>query len=157
KRHDYRVLDQMGRSGPITSVFAFKGLIARLSELKRIELAFHEPDVESVTRRKITNPVWDNNYLRSHQVPNKPAPSSFENTILDRNYLIDFRRGYFFSNLRDLEPVRYKNAMMDPGNEDASDNNIIEMRWVVQREFASSVVFFHEVTIPPGAIEGTHR
>ena len=31
------------------------------------------------------------------------------------------------------------------------------MRWVLQREFASSVVFFHKVTIPPGAVEGTHR
>ena len=31
------------------------------------------------------------------------------------------------------------------------------MRWMLQREFASSVVFFHKVTIPPGAIEGTHR
>jgi oxalate decarboxylase/phosphoglucose isomerase-like protein (cupin superfamily) len=157
KRHDYRVLDQIGRSGPITSVFAFKDLIARLSEVRRIELAFHEPEVESITRRKIANPTWDNNYLRSHQVPNKLEPSSFENTVLDRNYLIDFRRGYFFSNLRNLEPVRYRNAMMDPGNDDSGDNNIIEMRWIVQREFASSVVFFHEVTIPPGVIEGTHR
>jgi oxalate decarboxylase/phosphoglucose isomerase-like protein (cupin superfamily) len=27
----------------------------------------------------------------------------------------------------------------------------------VQRELGSSVVFFHEVTIPPGTVEGTHR
>jgi oxalate decarboxylase/phosphoglucose isomerase-like protein (cupin superfamily) len=44
-----------------------------------------------------------------------------------------------------------------PGNAEARDDNIIEMRWVLQREFGSSVVFFHKVTIPPGAIEGTHR
>jgi mannose-6-phosphate isomerase-like protein (cupin superfamily) len=157
KRHDFRILDQIGRSGPITSVFAFKGLMARLFDVRRIELAFHEPDTESITRRKITNPTWDNNYLRSHQVPNSSDPSSFKNTVLDRNYLLDFRRGYFFSNLRDLAPVRYKNAMMDPGNPDQGDDNIIEMRWIVQREFASSVVFFHEVTIPPGKVEGTHR
>ena len=31
------------------------------------------------------------------------------------------------------------------------------MRWVVQRELGSSVVFFHQVTIPPGTVEGTHR
>jgi oxalate decarboxylase/phosphoglucose isomerase-like protein (cupin superfamily) len=157
KRHDYRVLDQIGRSGPITSVFAFKDLIRTLFQVRKIELAFHEPDVESITRRKIDEPCWDNNYLRSHQVPNDPNPSSFNNTVSDRNYFVDFRRGYFFSNPRDLQPVRYRNAMMDPGNEDAADDNIIEMRWVVQREFASSVVFFHEVTIPPGAVEGTHR
>ena len=47
--------------------------------------------------------------------------------------------------------------MMEPTNPEANNNNIIEMRWVLQREFASSVVFFHKVTIPPGAIEGTHR
>jgi len=30
------------------------------------------------------------------------------------------------------------------------------MRWLLQREFGGSVVFFHEVTIPPGTVEGTH-
>lgn len=157
KRHDFRILDQIGRSGPITSIFQFKSLLARLFEVRRIELAFREPDTESVTRQAIPNPQWDNNYLRTHQVPNKPEPSSSENTVHDDNYLIDFRRGYFFSNLRDLAPVQYRNAMMDPNNEDRRDDNLIEMRWIVQREFASSVVFFHEVTIPPGAVEGTHR
>ena len=54
-------------------------------------------------------------------------------------------------------PVRYRNAMIDDGNPDRRDDNVIEMRWVVQREFGSDNVFFHEVTIPPGTIEGTHR
>jgi mannose-6-phosphate isomerase-like protein (cupin superfamily) len=31
------------------------------------------------------------------------------------------------------------------------------MRWLFQRELSGSVVFFHEVTIPPGSVEGTHR
>ncbi len=31
------------------------------------------------------------------------------------------------------------------------------MRWVLQREFGASVVFFHEVTIPPGKVEGNHQ
>ena len=53
--------------------------------------------------------------------------------------------------------VRYLNGMMEPSNPECSAKNVIEMRWVLQREFASSVVFFHKVTIPPGAIEGTHR
>jgi mannose-6-phosphate isomerase-like protein (cupin superfamily) len=31
------------------------------------------------------------------------------------------------------------------------------MRWLLQREFGSSVIFFHEVTIPPGTVEGSHQ
>lgn len=157
KRHDIRVIDQIGLSGPITSVFAFKELMARLFDVRRIEVAFHEPAVEGITRFAISDPAWDNNYLRSFQKPVEDVPSSFKNTIGKSNYLLDFRRGYFFSNLRDLTPVKYRNAMMDPGNPESGDDNIIEMRWVVQREFASSMVFFHEVTIPPGKVEGTHR
>ena len=41
----------------------------------------------------------------------------------------------------------------DPG---AATDNVIEMRWLLQREFGGSVIFFHEVTIPPGKVEGTH-
>lgn len=157
KRHDFRVLDQIGLSGSITSVYAFKGLMAQLFDVRKVELAFHEPAIESITRNKIADPVWDNNYLRSFQKPVVADPSSSQNTIAKLNYLVDFRRGYFFSNLRDLEPVKYRNAMMDDANTDRADDNVIEMRWVVQREFASSMVFFHEVTIPPGKVEGTHR
>ena len=57
----------------------------------------------------------------------------------------------------DIQPVRYRNAMMDSSNPDAKDDNIIEMRWIVQRELGGSMVFFHEVTIPPGKVEGTHQ
>jgi mannose-6-phosphate isomerase-like protein (cupin superfamily) len=79
------------------------------------------------------------------------------NTVMDNCYLIDFQRGHFFTNVDKVDPVRYRNGMMMPGNTESRDDNIIEMRWVLQREFASSVVFFHKVTIPPGAVEGTHR
>ena len=47
--------------------------------------------------------------------------------------------------------------MLNDGDPDRGEDNVIEMRWVLQREFGSDVVFFHEVTIPPGTIEGTHR
>jgi mannose-6-phosphate isomerase-like protein (cupin superfamily) len=157
KQHDFRVLDQMGCMGPITSVYDFKDLLSDLAALNKVELALCEAQREDPSGRRIDDPQWDNNYLRSHQMPNVPTPSAPENTVLDRNYLIDFQRGYFHTNIRDITPVRYVNAMMDGGNKDRRDDNIIEMRWVVQREFASSVVFFHEVTIPPGAVEGTHR
>ncbi len=78
------------------------------------------------------------------------------------NYLLDFRRGWFFQKVRtDVPPVRYKNAMTEPTSADwntpGPNDNIIEMRWVVQRELGGSNVYFHEVTIPPGTVEDTHQ
>jgi mannose-6-phosphate isomerase-like protein (cupin superfamily) len=46
---------------------------------------------------------------------------------------------------------------MDSDNPDRSDTNIVEMRWLLQRALGGSVVFFHEVTVPPGTTEGTHQ
>ena len=157
KSHDFKVLDQIGRSGPITSVFAFKPLLGEIKRLRRLEVSFRENDVDLPFGYRINNPQYDNNYLRNHQVPNTQEPSSDANTVNDGCYLIDFQRGYFFENIDQVAPVRYRNGMMEPGNPEARPDNIIEMRWILQREFASSVVFFHKVTIPPGAIEGTHR
>jgi oxalate decarboxylase/phosphoglucose isomerase-like protein (cupin superfamily) len=47
--------------------------------------------------------------------------------------------------------------MMDEANPDRHDGNIVQMRWLFQREMGGDMVFFHHVTIPPGAVEGTHR
>jgi quercetin dioxygenase-like cupin family protein len=155
--HDFKVLDQIGRSGPITSVFAFKDIIRDLKKLKRLELSFLENDIDLPFGYKITSPEADNNYTRNHQVPKTQEPSADQNTVMDNCYLIDFQRGRFFTNIDQLAPVRYRNGMMMPDNPEAREDNIIEMRWVLQQEFGSSVVFFHKVTIPPGTIEGTHR
>jgi mannose-6-phosphate isomerase-like protein (cupin superfamily) len=155
--HDFKVLDQIGRSGPITSVFAFKDLIRNIKRLNRLELSFLENDVDLPFGYQIGTPETDNNYTRNHQVPKTQSPSDNQNTVMDNCYQIDFQRGHFFTNIDDIAPVRYRNAMMMPGNAEARGENVIEMRWVLQREFGSSVVFFHKVTIPPGAIEGTHR
>jgi mannose-6-phosphate isomerase-like protein (cupin superfamily) len=157
KWHDFKVLDQIGRRGSITSVFDFKDLLRDIKRLRRLELSFRENDVDLPFGYRINNPQKDDNYLRNHQVPNTQNPSADENTVNDGCYLIDFQRGYFFENIDTVAPVRYRNGMMEPGNPEVRDDNIIEMRWILQREFASSVVFFHKVTIPPGAIEGTHR
>jgi mannose-6-phosphate isomerase-like protein (cupin superfamily) len=158
KHHDFKVLDQIGRMGSITSVFAFKDLIQDIRKLRRLELSFRENDLDLPFGYTINDPQWDNNYLRNHQAPVSPKPSDNDkNTIEDDSYLIDFQRGYFFKNIDEIEPVRYLNGMMESDNSESGPNNVIEMRWVLQREFASSVVFFHKVTIPPGAIEGTHR
>jgi mannose-6-phosphate isomerase-like protein (cupin superfamily) len=159
-RHDYKILEQLGKDRPITRIRSFAAALgtteAELRALKRVELAFREHDFDPVYDTRIDKVEWDNNYMRSYQAPNDPAPSSSRNTVEVKNYQLDFQRGWFL-NADEVQPVRYLNAMMDPGNPDAREGNIIDMRWLVQRELGSSLIFFHEVTIPPGAVEGTHR
>jgi mannose-6-phosphate isomerase-like protein (cupin superfamily) len=159
KSHDFSVLDMMGKDRPITRVAAFSGALRDLKALKQVALAFRESDRNRPSGYAIPpqDAVWDNNFLRSHQEPRTPEPSSPGNTIADGNYLVDFQRGWYLQS-SDFAPVRYRNAMMEAArNPDALDDNIIEMRWILQREFGGSVVFFHEVTIPPGKVEGTHQ
>jgi mannose-6-phosphate isomerase-like protein (cupin superfamily) len=160
--HDYQVLDIMGKDASITRIRQFSPILGKtdveLKALKRVELAFRENDKDLPFGYRIRqgDEVWDNNYLRSHQEPRSPEPSSSQNTIEDLNYIIDFQRGWFLD-ANAIQPVRYRNAMMDPGNPDEKADNILEMKWLVQRELGGSMVFFHEVTIPPGKVEGTHR
>jgi len=156
KKHDYMVLDMMGRDGTIVKVKQFGDAMRDVNSIKRMEVAFRENDTDLPFGYMIANPQWDNDFLRTHQAPNIDEPSSPQNTVEDKNYLVDFQRGWFLQ-ANDVKPVRYRNAMMTPNNPDFKDDNIIEMRWVVQRELGSSVVFFHQVTIPPGKVEGTHR
>jgi mannose-6-phosphate isomerase-like protein (cupin superfamily) len=155
--HDYRIIDQMGYLGPITRIAGFDAVMSDYHQIKRIALAFRENDVEIPDGYHIGMPEWDNNFLRSHEEPRTQDPSSPQNTIGDKNYLLDFQRDWYVPAASDIAPVRYRNPMMDPDNPDAKDTNIIEMRWLFQRELGSSVVFFHEVTVPPGAVEGTHQ
>ena len=156
KTHDFSVLDLMGRNNSITRVKPFGAALQNIKALRRLEVAFRENDKDLPFGWQINNPEWDNNYLRSHQEPRTQEPSSALNTISDMNYYIDFQRGYFLD-AATTAPVRYRNAVMNDDNPDGRADNIIEMRWLLQREFGGSVVFFHEVTIPPGKVEGTHR
>jgi oxalate decarboxylase/phosphoglucose isomerase-like protein (cupin superfamily) len=159
KRHDFMVLDMMGRNRSITRVGSFSPVLRDIKALKKLGLAFRENDRDLPFGYQITeNDVgWDNNFSRSHQEPRTPEPSSPGNTISDLNYLINFQRGWY-QHVDEIQPVRYRNAMMEKDrNPDARDDNIIEMRWLFQREFAGSLVFFHEVTVPPGKVEGNHQ
>lgn len=156
--HDIRVVALMGRDAPITRVAALTPALRDVKQtLRRIEFAVREDDRQHPTSRPTEDPQWDNNYARSHQEPRSPEPSAAENTVEDRNYLLDFQRGFFVADAHAVAPVRYRNAMLNDGDPERGDDNVIEMRWVLQRELGSDVVFFHEVTIPPGTIEGTHR
>jgi mannose-6-phosphate isomerase-like protein (cupin superfamily) len=155
--HDHRVLPLMGRDAPITRVPALVPALIDIKALRQIEVAFREDDRQHPTGRAIPDPQWDNNFVRTHQEPRRPEPSHDDNTVRDLNYLLDYQRGFFLRDVRKLEPVRYRNAMLNDGDPERRDDNVIEMRWIVQRELGSDLVFFHEVTIPPGTVEGTHR
>lgn len=155
--HDFQALDLMGKDGSITRMREFNPALRELKQLRRMELAFRENDRDLPFGYLIADPEWDNNFLGSHQEPRTQQPSSPENTISDQNYAINFQRGWY-RHLDDYQPVRYRNAMMiAEDNPDAKDDNIIEMKWLFQREFGSSVVFFHHVTVPPGMVEGNHQ
>ncbi|XYH94637.1 cupin domain-containing protein [Sorangium sp. So ce1128] len=155
QRHDISVLDQMGQGGPITRVRTLSPALRDIKALKRVQLAFREDGPGLPISAPIDDPEWDNNYLSSHEEPRVNEPSSGQNTVSDKNYELDFQRGWSLQ-ADNVQPVRYRNAMMDAGNPDIHPDNVIEMRWLLQRELGGSVVFFHEVTIPPGKVEGTH-
>lgn len=159
KHHDYQVQDLMGYRGSITRIPTFAAALADPSSLKHIDLAFRENDIAYPSRTFVldSDAAWDNYYNRNVQVPNVQDPSDDRNTVMQGGYGIDFERGWFIKKARDIAPVRYRNGMMEPGNRQASPQNIIEMRWVLQQEFGGTVVFFHEVTIPPHTVEGTHQ
>ncbi len=157
-QHDNQVTALMGRDGTICRVKALDAALEDVRNIQTVELAYREDYVDPVLGYRIedADAAWDNAFLRSHQVPNTPEPSSPQNTIQDDNYLVNFQNGWFLQT-RDIQPVRYRNAMMDPGHPDAADDNIVEMRWIVQRELGGTLVYFHEVTVNPGSYEGTHR
>ena len=163
KTHDYQVLDLMGHRGSITRIPEFAAALADLPALKQIDLAFRENDVSYPSRtfvgggKSAADAARDNYYNRNIQAPNFPDPSDQRNTVLQDSYGIDFERGWFIKKARDINPVKYRNGMMEDKNKQAREDNIIEMRWVMQQEFGGTVVFFHEVTIPPHAVEGTHQ
>lgn len=167
--HSFKVLDQMGLHKPITAVPGFRGAMRDIRGLTAVRASFREPEVDRPLNYKINDPGWDNDYARSHQKPNRPEPNSNENTVSDANYEVSFQRG-FVRDARATTPVYYQNAMMEPSSADYhrptqpptpgqfnGSQNVMGMRWIIQRELGGTVVYFHEVELPPGAVEGTHQ
>jgi hypothetical protein len=176
--HSYKVLDQMGLHKPITVVPGFHEALHKLRDLDEVRLAFRESDIDRPFNYRIRNPDpddtncgWDNDFARSHQEPNKVKQNSKENTIDDRNYFVNFQRGWVLD-ARAIPPVLYQNAMMEPASPDFckeqpddpgpdrkmdGSKNVMGMRWIVQRQLGGTIVYFHEVELPPGAVEGTHQ
>lgn len=155
-RHDFAVLALMGWQRPITRVKELALALQPGARIRRVEVAFAEFERTFPGGAPIPQVVWDNNFLASHEERRTPEPSASQNTVADSNYLLDFQRGWFLQ-AADVAPVPYRNPLMDQDNPDRRDTNLVEMRWLLQRVLGGSVVFFHEVTIAPGATEGTHQ
>lgn len=160
QRHDYQVLDLMGHEAAITRVSEVAPLLADPADIQKVTLAYREARLYEPTGFTVSDAqaARDDFYGRNVQVPNTPEPSSAANTVPAPAYELDFRRGWFIADVgRDVAPVRYRNALLDDDDPRRRDDNIIEMRWILQQEFGGRLVFFHEVTIPVGTVEGTHR
>lgn len=154
--HDIKVLDMMGKEGSITTVPALKPVLKDLPSIQRVEAVLRENDIDIPFGYKINDPQRDDDYTRTHQEPRTQEPSSDQNTIEDDKYYLTFQRGWFLQ-ANQILPVRYRNAMMDGENPDRRDDNITDMRWIVQRELGGTLVYFHQVTLAPGAFEGVHQ
>ncbi len=157
--HDWQVLDQMGFDGSITASPVLAPYLADTRNIRRVRLSLRESLFAEPSGYPVMNPAWDNSYQRNVQVPITPQPSSPRNTVFEGSYTIDFQRGWFIRDISAIQPVRYRDAMMDQKHRlaDKDQNNIVDMRWVLQQELGGSLVFFHEVHLRPGVVEGTHQ
>ncbi|HAL71311.1 MAG TPA: cupin [Verrucomicrobiales bacterium] len=173
QHHDYQVLAQMGIRGTITRIPAFAAALEDPKGIMKVELAFREGRANQPMGYGISDADagWDNFFGRNVQMPRTAEPSSGINTVPVENYEVDFQRGWYVADVeKDVAPVRYRNAMMmDSDLQKFADRffggdmqkmnatNITDMRWVFQQELGGSLVFFHEVTVPVGGVEGTHQ
>jgi mannose-6-phosphate isomerase-like protein (cupin superfamily) len=166
--HSFKVLDQMGLHKPITAIPGFRSALKDIHGVIGVDVSFRETDLDRPFNYRIDNPGWDNDYARSHQEPKQPWPNSPDNTVKDENYRVNFRRGWV-RDANDVPPVFYQNAMMEQSSADYfrgpppapgvfdGDKNVMGMRWIIQRELGGTIVYFHQVELPPGAVEGTHQ
>lgn len=156
--HHYKILSQMGKNGAITYIPELKAALSQARDIKIIEITFRENETDEPYGYKINNPAWDNDYTRSYQVPKTTIPSDPGNTVEVKNYMINFQRGWFLHSAN-VQPVRYSNAMMESINPEyrTDGNNIVEMKWILQRELGGNLVYFHEVNVTPGSFEGVHQ
>src|SRR4051812_29184408 len=115
--HSFKVLDQMGLHKPITAIPSFRPALRDIRGVTGVQLSFREAELDYPFNYRIRNPGWDNDYARSHQEPNKPAPNSNENTVRDTNYAVAFQRGWI-KDAKAITPVLYQNAMMEPTSAD---------------------------------------
>jgi mannose-6-phosphate isomerase-like protein (cupin superfamily) len=156
--HHFKVLSQMGRKGNIVHIPEFDTALKQLRDIKIVEVSFQENDTDEPFGYKINDATVDNDYMRSYQVPKTDRPSADENTVHADCYQLNFQRGWFLDS-HNVKPVRYSNAMMESINPAyrPDGTNIVEMKWILQRELGGNLVYFHEVNVTPGSFEGVHQ
>ena len=158
--HHFKVLAQMGLNGAITHIPALDAALQNPDNVKVVNLSFREDYKDEPFGYQISSDsaTSDCDYFRTYQAPNNPQPSSPDNTVHVNTYMVDFQRGWFL-NSANVVPVRYSNAMMENINPayDPNGHNIVEMRWILQREMGGNIVYFHQVTVTPGSFEGVHQ
>lgn len=154
--HDHSILDMMGRNAPITRVRSLASKLAAVARVGQVELAFREPDHADPICRPITDPHWDNNYHAAVYDAHGADPDDPANRVPNPNYLIDFSRG-FFRPAGSVPPVLFRNWRMEANDPEASSQNILSRRWLVQREGGGGLVHLVEGTLLPGGVEGCHR
>lgn len=152
-QHDAKILNLMGKRGSITRLRPFSKPLKKIKSIITIEISFKEFDFDLPYGYKIaaTSAAVDNNYLRSYQVPNQNNP-----TVAVNSYLISFQRGWYLDQ-KNIPPVTYNNPLMSADNPENRDDNVVNMRWILQRELGGNLIYFHEVELPPGNVEGTHQ
>jgi mannose-6-phosphate isomerase-like protein (cupin superfamily) len=154
--HDIKVKALIGKNAEITRIKSFVPALEDIQAIRAVEAAFREDDIDHPFGYPITDPAWDNNFLRSYEAPNNPSPSSSDNTVKVQNYYLTFQQGWLLQ-AEDVNPVLYRNAMMESSNPDVAQDNVLGMRWILQRELGGNLIYFHQVELDPGKVEGTHR
>ncbi len=149
--HDVEILNMMGNNGSITRIRPFSPALKMHKSIINIEINFKEFDQDLPYGYQINNPMTDNNYSRSYQIPNRQDPTELVNS-----YFITFQRGWYIDQKK-VQPVVYTNPLMDTDNPENKPDNIVKMRWILQRELGGNLIYFHEVEIPAGKVEGTHQ
>jgi len=149
--HDIKILNMMGRHGSITRIRDFSSALSEIKSIQNIELSFREFELDLPYGYKVQNEAVDNNFTRTYEVPNIP-----KHTQETHNYLINFQRGWYIDQ-KNVPPVVYPNPLMNKDDSERSDQNNVSMRWLLQRELGGNLIYFHEVEVPPGNIEGTHQ
>ena len=82
-----------------------------------VELAFRENDRDlPFGYQHSTIRAWDNDFTRSHQEPRTQEPSSSQNTDQRPELSARLPARLVSCTSTDVDPVRYRNAMMEAGN-----------------------------------------
>ncbi len=144
---------------PITSVSAFNAALRDIKALSRLE--WPSARTTSICRSAITisdRGSWDNNYTRNPPgAEHAGRRATTQNTVEGRNYLIDFRRGWFVENATTSRRSAIATRMMDAGNPDRARRQRHRDALDAPARARRLGRLLPRGDDPAGAIEGTHQ